>query len=919
MSRERNAMTVALLRTAPARLDARLALQKLLAVITVSAGLAGVGQALAAPAQYSKEYSNPILPLNAADPAVIHGLDGYYYLYATSTQFGGTGSEHIFPIWRSTDLVHWSYVKDAFTAPPDWAGPATALWAPDVHYLDGKYYLYYTADQANALPAYHSPAGVPAIGVATAPTPLGPWKDAGPPAGGSYRTGPLIAPSWGFCTDPTSASCYNWEYDSYVYQGPDAKLWLYEGSYFGGNRVHQLTADGLNVVPKTDVQFGHNIRTEASYLLPHLVNGTLFYYMLNSQSDCCTGPNSPYSVIANRSTTPNGPFSDQNNAPMEWFYGPFDQLAPGSSPFSNPIWYDLADEAGGFPLLRQNGNGVVGAGGQAIVKDLAGQDWLFYHGIEQDQPWITGGRSSTANVLRQLYLDPLQWTAAGWPEVNSGSGPSRHNAAPVTTPEIGDNFNDSGQGAPDYPYGVRAIWLPFAGDWQPRSEPQAGGFIRQASASRLSVLVSGNRIASPDRGYYASCDLRAQGSSGQYGCLTSIHPEAPLRLSFLSAAIDVSARSLTLGTYRNNVVVGTLASAALPSGLDVTQWHHLTVAVTPGGSGAFTATAQLQTLNGDVLAVTSLPGVSAETIAGSGSIALATNGMSADFDNVSLAPAANDTAQGSPPPQPGALIAALSDDFGGAIGPQWRVLRPDGSLRGFSRTGSLSLTTNGTLDEYQRLNANAANPPDLPPTKNLVLEATPGGNYVVETRMHFDPQNANQEAGLAIYSDDDTNVQNDITWNGTVTMVASLRNELSRLPSGVACPLRGPMSGASVATLQYGSAACPPTSEHTSQEYPANLTCCFVGNGQGPGGGYLGGNLDPSRITVWLRVYRNGNIYTPWFSLDGKTWSRENAWTLNPSGAGFPMRIGLFAQDNQNIANPGANAWFDYVHVYQVP
>ncbi len=882
-----------------------------------------LGGAAAVPA-YPDRYANPVLSANAADPSVIRALDGYYYLYATSTQFGGTGTEHIFPTWRSADMVHWFYAGDAFRTPPAWAGPAASLWAPDVHYFKGRYTLYYTADKANALPAYGNPAGVPAIGVATAPTPLGPWTDAGPSAGGAYRTGPVIPPSWGFCTDPANPACYNWEYDSYVAEGPDAKLWLYEGSFFGGNRVHELGPDGLSVLPGTDTQFGHNIRTEANELLPHVVDGTLYFYMLNSQSDCCAGPNSPYSVTANRATAPNGPFSDHNNMPMEWFYGPFDQLKPGESPFDNPIWYDLADEAGGYPVLRQNGNGVVGAGGQIAIKDLAGQDWLFYHGIEQANPWVIGGTQTSPAVLRQLFLDPLRWTPTGWPAVNGGDGPSLQNVAPVTQPEIGDNFNTFGFGAPDYRPGVRAIWLPTGGNWQRARGDQAGGYVHQAASSGLAALLSLNQVRSRGQGYHAICDLRAApGSNGQYGCLTSIRPGAGLHATSLAASLDLSARTLTFGGYQDGASIGTTARAPLPAGLDVTNWHHLTITVTPGtvtpgASGSFAGTATFETLNGDVLAVASLPAIDGSLIAGGG-IGLVTRGMSADFDNVSLAAAASDVAAAPVPPGPGAPIASLSDDFGHAVAPQWSVLRPNAGLRGFSPGGSLSLTTNGTLDEYQRLNASVTSPPDLPPTQNVLLEPTPSGNYVVETRMHFDPQNANQEAGLLVYSDDDTNVQNDITWNGTVTMVASLRNALSPLPSGASCPLRAPMTGSSVAVGRYGPEACPPTSEHTSQEYPASLACCFVGNGQGPSGSYLGGNLDPSRITAWLRIYRQGNVYTPWFSLDGKTWSRENAWTLGASGSGFPLRIGLFAQDNQNITDPGADAWFDYVHVYSMP
>ena len=196
----------------------------------------------------------------------------------------------------------------------------------------------------------------------------------------------------------------------------------------------------------------------------------------------------------------------------------------------------------------------------------------------------------------------------------------------------------------------------------------------------------------------------------------------------------------------------------------------------------------------------------------------------------------------------------------------------------------------------------------------------PSGRYVVETRMHFDPQNANQEAGLMIYSDDDTNVQNDITWNGTVTMVATLRNALSALPAGAACPLGSPMSGTSVAHLAI---LCRRRLPDDVGAYLAGISgqsglLLRPATARARAAAYGGGNMDPSRITVWLRIYRDGNVYTPWYSLDDKDWYRENAWTLASTGRGFPLRIGLFAQDNQNITDPGANAWFDYVHVYRM-
>ena len=80
--------------------------------------------------------ADPIVATNVADADVIRGLDDCCFLYATSMQFGGTGPEHVAPIRRSTDLANWTYVTDAFTTPPAWAGLSQGIWAPDVPRLE---------------------------------------------------------------------------------------------------------------------------------------------------------------------------------------------------------------------------------------------------------------------------------------------------------------------------------------------------------------------------------------------------------------------------------------------------------------------------------------------------------------------------------------------------------------------------------------------------------------------------------------------------------------------------------------------------------------------------------------------------------------------------------------------------------------
>ena len=94
-------------------------------------------------------YTNPVSKTFAdtfAGPAVIKAKDGYWYAYGTSDPLR-EGEEHSYiPVSRSEDLVNWVYVGDAFDAPTDvsWAAGNAGIWAPDVRYIDGKFYMYST-------------------------------------------------------------------------------------------------------------------------------------------------------------------------------------------------------------------------------------------------------------------------------------------------------------------------------------------------------------------------------------------------------------------------------------------------------------------------------------------------------------------------------------------------------------------------------------------------------------------------------------------------------------------------------------------------------------------------------------------------------------------------------------------------------
>lgn len=94
------------------------------------------------PAADPLAWINPLVP-KRADPHVTFHSDGYYYLAATVPEYdrielrrarsiGGLSSAEPKVIWRKHDT-----------------GPMGAhIWAPELHFIDGKWYVYFTAGEA---------------------------------------------------------------------------------------------------------------------------------------------------------------------------------------------------------------------------------------------------------------------------------------------------------------------------------------------------------------------------------------------------------------------------------------------------------------------------------------------------------------------------------------------------------------------------------------------------------------------------------------------------------------------------------------------------------------------------------------------------------------------------------------------------
>ncbi|WP_409304265.1 family 43 glycosylhydrolase [Peribacillus sp. SCS-155] len=277
----------------------------------------------------TSEYQNPVFEPVIADPSIIKGKDGYYYVYGTEENWGDGNGPRYVPVIRSKNLTEWDYFGEAFEAvdKPNWK--EGGIWAPDINYYNNAYYLYYSistwGDQD------------PSIGVATSSEPDVPFKDMGP----LFRSKSIGVEN---SIDP---EFYN----------DNGTPYLFWGSFHGIFGI-ELTKDGFKTAGKPFQVAGN------AFEAPYVVKRTGYYYMFLSSGSCCDGENSTYHVAVARSEKITGPYLDRNGNDIISSNGTV--ILTGSKKFAGP-------------------------GHNAIITDKNGTDWIVYHAIERNKPKLNSG------------------------------------------------------------------------------------------------------------------------------------------------------------------------------------------------------------------------------------------------------------------------------------------------------------------------------------------------------------------------------------------------------------------------------------------------------------------------------------------------------------------------------------------------
>ena len=300
------------------------------------------------------EYSNPLkfykqdgneYHVTVADPDIYRDDEtGYFYMYCTNTycEMGDKGMQYDRgPIFRSENLVDWVWIGSVFADSPnalDWHDANAGVWAPSVIKVGDTYNYYYSLSLLGD--------SNPGIGVATAPTPYGPWTH------------------YGKLLDQEMTGVINGIDPIPFYDGES--LYMVWGSFFG-IACTLLTDDG------TELFYGDQVKDHITYLIADNTEGKGMNTEINYEGAYLLRHNGKIYFFGSM-----GSFTSSTYATYHVRSGVADQFL---EPFTNHDGILLSEAPYGDVVINPN-EIVSGVGHNTVVQDFAGEYWLFYHGYD---------------------------------------------------------------------------------------------------------------------------------------------------------------------------------------------------------------------------------------------------------------------------------------------------------------------------------------------------------------------------------------------------------------------------------------------------------------------------------------------------------------------------------------------------------
>ncbi len=252
---------------------------------------------------YAQDTINPLKgDIRVHDPVMIKQGNTYYVFH--------TGSGISIKI--SKDKIHWKNAGNVFPSGqlPAWhkndiPEQDGSLWAPDIHYYKGVYYLYYSV---SAWMNFNS-----SIGLATNTTldtldPKYQWKDEGMVI--SYKNGGagvnVIDPNF--------------------FMDTNGKAYLFYGSYQKGLRMIELDpVTGKCIAEPPQLTTITTSLGEGVFV----IKGEKYYYIFASRGICCKGMQSTYQIVMGRSKNVHGPYL--NKGGESWIDNGYSLFLAGDS------------------------------------------------------------------------------------------------------------------------------------------------------------------------------------------------------------------------------------------------------------------------------------------------------------------------------------------------------------------------------------------------------------------------------------------------------------------------------------------------------------------------------------------------------------------------------------------------------------